>query len=84
MDINMPVMNGIQAASLIKKAWSEAVIIGLRVIQDTYATSAFLKAGAVAVISKDRIDDIYTAIQRGCEIEVTTAPAHRKQRMMER
>ena len=64
MDYNMPKMNGIEAARLIKKSWGETVIIGLCTVQDTYITDGFLQAGALAVIFKDRIDHLHSTIQR--------------------
>jgi DNA-binding NarL/FixJ family response regulator len=64
MDYNMPMMNGIEAARLIKKSWGETVIIGLCTVQDTYITDGFLEAGAVAVIFKDRIDHLHSIIRR--------------------
>jgi DNA-binding NarL/FixJ family response regulator len=64
MDYNMPIMNGIEAASLIKKSCGETVIIGLCTVQDTYITDGFLKAGALAVILKDQIDHLHSTIQR--------------------
>ena len=63
MDYNMPKMNGIEAARLIKKSWGETVIIGLCTVQDTYITDGFLQAGALAVIFKDRIDHLHSTIQ---------------------
>jgi CheY-like chemotaxis protein len=64
MDYNMPMMNGIEPAPLIKKSWGETVIIGLCMVPDTYITEGFLEAGALAVISKDRIDHLHSTIQR--------------------
>jgi DNA-binding NarL/FixJ family response regulator len=64
MDYNMPKMNGIEAARLIKQSWGETVIIGLCTVQDTYITDGFLQAGALAVIFKDRIDHLHATIQR--------------------
>jgi DNA-binding NarL/FixJ family response regulator len=64
MDYHMPMMNGIEAARLIKQSWGETVIIGLCTVQDTYITDGFLNAGALAVIFKDRIDHLYSTIQR--------------------
>jgi DNA-binding NarL/FixJ family response regulator len=72
MDINMPRMNGIEAAGIIKKSWTETVIIGLCVVQDAYIVDAFLKSGATAVISKDRFDDLYGTIQRACLKKVSS------------
>ena len=67
MDLNMPVMNGIEAANLIKKSWKETVIIGLCAVQDAYTMEAFLKAGALAVVTKDRFDHLHSTIQRACQ-----------------
>ncbi len=67
MDINMPKMTGMEAAREIKKSWKEAVIIGLCAVRDEYIVDAFLKAGAEAVISKDRFVQLYPTIQEACE-----------------
>ena len=66
MDLNMPNMNGIEAAKYIKKSWKETVIVGLCTVQDPYTMEAFLKAGAVGVVSKVRLGDLYPTIQRAC------------------
>jgi DNA-binding NarL/FixJ family response regulator len=66
MDINMPKMNGIEATNVIKKSWKDTMIIGLCMIQETYITEAFLKAGALAVVSKDRFDHLHSTIQKAC------------------
>ena len=66
LDVNMPNMNGIEATTAIKKWWTETEIVGLCVKQDVYITSMFLKAGAVAVISKDRLEDVHSTILRAC------------------
>lgn len=66
MDINMPRMNGIQATTVIKKSPRETSIIGLCAVQDMYTIEAFLKAGGVAVVSKDRLNDLRPTIQRAC------------------
>jgi DNA-binding NarL/FixJ family response regulator len=63
MDYNMPMMNGIEAARLIKTSWEETVIIGLCTVQDTYITEGFLEAGALTVIFKDRIDHLHSTIR---------------------
>ena len=63
MDYYMPKMNGIEAARLIKQSWGEIVIIGLCTVPDTYITDGFLKAGALSVILKDRIDHLHSTIQ---------------------
>jgi DNA-binding NarL/FixJ family response regulator len=66
MDINMPRMNGIQATNVIKKSRKETAIIGLCVEHDTYTVEAFLRAGGLAVVSKQRLDDLHSTIQRAC------------------
>jgi DNA-binding NarL/FixJ family response regulator len=66
MDINMPRMNGIQATTIIMNSRKDTPIIGLCLVEDTYAIEAFLKAGALAVVSKERLDDLYPTIQRAC------------------
>ena len=64
MDYNMPNMNGIEASRLIKKSRKEMVIIGLCTVPETYITDRFLSAGALAVIHKDRIEDLHSTIER--------------------
>jgi DNA-binding NarL/FixJ family response regulator len=66
MDMNMPTMNGIDASSEIKKSWKETIIIGLVAGADPQSTDAFMKAGASAVISKDKFGDMFSAIRRAC------------------
>jgi DNA-binding NarL/FixJ family response regulator len=66
MDMNMPRMNGIQATTIIKKSRKDIAIIGLCLIHDTYAIEAFLKAGGLAVVSKERLDELYSTIHRAC------------------
>ena len=67
LDLNMPKMNGIEAAGLIKQSWPEIAIIGLCVMQDSYTMGAFLRAGATAVISKsNKIQELASAIKRAC------------------
>ena len=66
MDLHMPRMNGIEAATLIRRTWKDTVIIGVCGIQDAAAVEAFLKAGAVAVIPKDRLDELHDPIRPAC------------------
>ena len=70
LDIYMPKMNGIEAANEIKKLWENTIIIGLTIVHDTYTNTAFLKAGASAVISKDRLDQLYSTIERACSTKI--------------
>lgn len=64
MDINMPRMNGIEATSVIKSMWKEAVIIGLCALENPHHTNAIIGAGAVAVISKHQINELYSTIKK--------------------
>lgn len=66
MDIDMPRMDGIQATTVIKKSRREMAIIGLCLVHDTYTVEAFLKAGGLAVVSKDRLTDLRSTLQRAC------------------
>jgi DNA-binding NarL/FixJ family response regulator len=66
MDFYMPRMNGVEAARLMKEHWQDIAIIGLCVALDTSITDAFMKAGALAVVSKDQVDHLYSTIQRAC------------------
>ena len=68
MDIRMPRMNGVEATTLITKSRNNAIIIGLCVVPDRYTVDAFMKAGAAAVISKDRLENLHSTIQRACKI----------------
>lgn len=64
MDIHMPKMNGIEATARIKSFRREVIIVGLCAIEDPHKTDAILKAGAVAVVSKHHLHDLYSTIQR--------------------
>jgi DNA-binding NarL/FixJ family response regulator len=67
MDVRMPRMNGVEASSFITKSRNDALIIGLCVVPDRYTVDAFMKAGATAVISKDRLENLHSTIQRACK-----------------
>jgi DNA-binding NarL/FixJ family response regulator len=71
MDINMPGMNGIEASNLIKKSWDTTVIIGLCAVRDSYTIDAFMRAGASAIVSKDRLDDLHSIIRQACQGKAT-------------
>lgn len=53
MDINMPVLNGLEAAKLIKKENPEIKIIVVSMLCDASIVNKMLKAGADAFINKD-------------------------------
>jgi CheY-like chemotaxis protein len=53
MDINMPLMNGVEATRIIKTRWPEITIVGLSVNNDWQVQAAMTAAGASAYLSKD-------------------------------
>ncbi len=66
MDLNMPIVNGIEAARRIKSSWNNITIIGLCGEQDGYTVDVFRKAGALATISKNGLNHLEAAIQGAC------------------
>ena len=74
LDLNMPRMNGIEAAGLIKKLSPEITIIGLCLMQNALLMDAFLRAGATAVIfESEKLDDLYSVIKRACPRRASAA-----------
>lgn len=53
LDINLPGMNGIDAAKIIRKAYPEIAIIGLSFQNDSNIISKMQKAGASGFVSKE-------------------------------
>ena len=66
MDLNMPMMNGIEAARRIKSWWNDITIIGLCGVQDNYTMDAFRRAGASVTISKNALNRLQAAIIGAC------------------
>ena len=58
MDINMPVMNGIDATVCIKTYWPETTVIGISVNTGEDYSNAMKRAGDATVLPKD------TAVER--------------------
>jgi DNA-binding NarL/FixJ family response regulator len=54
MDINMPKMDGLAATRLVTKHYPEVAVVGLSVIEDSYYTSAMVRAGAFRVMTKGK------------------------------
>jgi PAS domain S-box-containing protein len=52
MDIDMPRMNGIDTARLIRKHWPSVRVVGLSVEDDESTVSSMIQAGASAFVSK--------------------------------
>jgi DNA-binding NarL/FixJ family response regulator len=53
MDINMPVLNGVEATKLIKQAKPHVKVIVVSMLGDAAIVSKMMKAGADAFINKD-------------------------------
>jgi DNA-binding NarL/FixJ family response regulator len=65
MDINMPKLDGIAATQRIKANASSIAVIGLSFSGEEHLVDAMLKAGAVAVVQKEKaLEHLYDAIQR--------------------
>src|SRR5437868_9854391 len=65
MDINMPVMNGVEATKIIKTRHPEIVVIGLSVNTSQDNQGAMRTAGASMLLSKEEaVDQLYEGIQQ--------------------
>jgi DNA-binding NarL/FixJ family response regulator len=67
LDLSMPRMNGVEAASMITKMWNDPVVIGLCTVQDAYTMGAFVDAGALTAIAKDRFEHLLSTVKRACK-----------------
>ncbi len=65
MDINMPVMNGIEATARIKAHHPGTIVIGLSVNANHENEVAMTAAGAAMLLTKEAaVDQLYSAIQK--------------------
>ncbi len=65
MDINMPLMNGIEATARIKTRHPEIVVIGMSVNASADNDDAMRTAGASMLLTKEAaVDQLHGAIQR--------------------
>jgi signal transduction histidine kinase/ActR/RegA family two-component response regulator len=53
MDINMPLMDGIEATKRIKQDWPDALVVGLSVNNSPQIIEAMRSAGAAGFVAKD-------------------------------
>jgi len=66
MDINMPVMNGIEATRLIHNEFPDVRIIGFSIYDEDQQKEAMLRAGATAYFSKRGSSKNLIATIRAC------------------
>jgi len=68
LDVSMPILNGIQAARLLKKTHPLIKIVFLTVDRDPDTCQAALDAGALGYVFKPRLGrDLFTAIDSASE-----------------
>jgi DNA-binding NarL/FixJ family response regulator len=68
MDVNMPVMDGIEATRHITHVLPMAAIIGLSVQTADHVETAMKEAGALAFLNKEAaVEDLYKTIQAVCK-----------------
>ena len=74
-DISMPILNGIEAANMLKKSGSTSSIIFLTVHQDPDFIKACFSVGALAYVSKQRMTtDLWPAIQEALAARTFISP----------
>src|SRR5882672_7274347 len=75
MDINMPVMNGVEATKLIKKEKAHIKVIVVSMLCDASIVNKMLRAGADAFINKDiGKDELLKAIDKVMNDEKYISP----------
>jgi PAS domain S-box-containing protein len=65
MDVNMPVMDGVEATRRIKQELPATIVIGLSVNSNALVEKAMKDAGAVAYLTKEMAVDKLHALMRG-------------------
>jgi DNA-binding NarL/FixJ family response regulator len=76
MDINLPKLDGIAATRRIKANSNRIAVLGLSVHGEGYSIDAMLKAGAAAVVPKERAaEDLYDVIRRTITLPVECIPS---------
>jgi len=71
MDVNMPILDGIEATRLITRTCPSMTVIGLSVHQSQQIERSMIEAGAVAYLTKDVAGErLYSAITSALEKKV--------------
>jgi PAS domain S-box-containing protein len=69
MDVNMPVMNGVEATRLIHAEFPHIVVIALSMYEEAHRVEEMRKAGAAAYVSKsEAADALVASIRAACRI----------------
>jgi CheY-like chemotaxis protein/anti-sigma regulatory factor (Ser/Thr protein kinase) len=73
MDINMPVMSGIEATAYISRRYSDVLVIGLSVNATGNNVEAMLKAGAVLLLTKEAaVNELYRRMREVLMVRVAS------------
>jgi DNA-binding NarL/FixJ family response regulator/anti-sigma regulatory factor (Ser/Thr protein kinase) len=68
MDLNLPILNGIEATRRIVQERPSTIVIGLSFGTDTYLIKAMKGAGAITCITKERaVEELYRTIKDSVE-----------------
>jgi len=77
LDISMPIMNGIEAASQLKERGSTAKVIFLTINEDRDFIQAALRIGASGYVFKRRIrSDLSLAVSEALSDRIFISPTH--------
>jgi DNA-binding NarL/FixJ family response regulator len=69
MDVEMPIMNGVEATRAVKERWPETVVLGFSASMGTRFEGEMLVAGASAVLDKfTPLNDLLAAIRTHCPV----------------
>jgi two-component system CheB/CheR fusion protein len=70
MDVNLPIVNGIDATRRIREQWPDVQVVGLSVQDDPATHQSMLEAGASAFISKsEKAETMVATVLRVCQTE---------------
>ncbi|HWO42582.1 MAG TPA: response regulator [Candidatus Eisenbacteria bacterium] len=70
MDLNLPIVNGIEATRRIMQERPSTIVIGLSFGSDAYVLKAMKAAGAVTCITKERaVEELYRTIKSSVELQ---------------